>query len=190
MEIRPIARSSDLVVQQIADETLVYDLKTHKAKCLNDTSAMVWKLCDGKRDAVEISMALSAELKTNVDENYVLLAIDQLQKEELLETDENFSIAFGGVSRRDVIKKVGFAAVVALPVVSSVLAPPASFAQSTPFCDVVTQPGCACQNAPDCAAALGGNPNDWTCRSDSTGLCLPGAEAKCCICNNPGGGVC
>jgi len=45
----PQARSEDLVIQDIGDEVLVYDLTRHKAHCLNRTAALVWRKCDGTR---------------------------------------------------------------------------------------------------------------------------------------------
>ncbi len=46
-QARPLARKADLVTKEVADEVLVYDLKSHKAHCLNQTAALVWKYCDG-----------------------------------------------------------------------------------------------------------------------------------------------
>ncbi len=44
----PIARKKDVVVQELPDEVLIYDLKSNKAMCLNEISAFVWHNCDGK----------------------------------------------------------------------------------------------------------------------------------------------
>lgn len=38
---RPLARSEGLVIQEMPDEVLVYDLETNKAHCLNETAAFV-----------------------------------------------------------------------------------------------------------------------------------------------------
>ena len=126
--VKPVARKNDIVVQELKDETLIYDLKTSKAYCLNETSALVWQLCDGTRTISDISDELSVRLKTLISEEFVWLALDQLGKDGLLEgeTDD----IFDGLSRRDVIRKVGFASIIALPVVSSIVAPEASMAQS------------------------------------------------------------
>ena len=126
--LKPLARKNDIVVQELKGETLIYDLKSSKAYCLNETSALVWQLCDGTRTIFEVSDALSVRLKTLISEEFVWLALDQLDKDGLLEGEiEN---RFAGLSRREVIRKVGFASVVGLPIVSSVVAPPASMAQS------------------------------------------------------------
>ena len=41
--LMPRARQDELVVEELPDETLVYDLKRHKARCLNRTAALVWQ---------------------------------------------------------------------------------------------------------------------------------------------------
>ncbi|NNE99653.1 MAG: PqqD family protein, partial [Pyrinomonadaceae bacterium] len=177
MEFRPTARSSDLVVQEVGDETLIYDLKSHEAKCLNQTSAEIWKLCDGKKTAIEITMALSAQLKTKVDENLVLLAFDQLAKEGLL--DGEFAPNFAGASRREVIKKVGFATVVALPIVSSMVAPASSHAQSVIAC--TGNPG----DPVDCACGIN-SPGGPECQ----GHCNDALDLLCAGIGAPTGNPC
>ena len=44
----PIARNKDIVVQTLDKEVLIYDLNTHKAYNLNETSSIVYQACDGK----------------------------------------------------------------------------------------------------------------------------------------------
>ncbi|MBA3352846.1 MAG: PqqD family protein, partial [Blastocatellia bacterium] len=51
----PIARKNGLVVQEVPDEVLVYDLETNKAHCLNQSAAMIWRSCDGKNSVSEIA---------------------------------------------------------------------------------------------------------------------------------------
>jgi hypothetical protein len=41
--LMPRARRDELVVEELDDETLVYDLERHKARCLNHTAALVWR---------------------------------------------------------------------------------------------------------------------------------------------------
>jgi hypothetical protein len=57
----PKARTADLVINDLTDEVLVYDLKRDKAHCLNPTAAAVWKLCDGKSSAAEIAGRLFSQ---------------------------------------------------------------------------------------------------------------------------------
>ena len=39
--LMPRARQDELIVEELQDETLVYDLQRHKARCLNRTAALV-----------------------------------------------------------------------------------------------------------------------------------------------------
>lgn len=112
-------------------EVLIYDLGEQRAFCLNETSALVWQACNGKKSVTDIGFELSGKLNSQVNEDLVWLALDQLKNENLIESEkEDFQIDFSGMSRRNVIKKVGLAAIVALPIVTSLVAPTAASAQS------------------------------------------------------------
>ncbi len=163
--MKPQARKDDLVIQEVGGEILVYDLKTNKAICLNQTSALVWQNCDGKKDAMDIAREIEKQLGSDVSEDFVWFAVNQLEKENLLFENAGTSDKFAGLSRRDVIKKIALTSMIALPVVASLVAPTAAFAQS---CMV---------NAPACTA----NGNACT------------ANNQCCSCNcniNGGNGNC
>ena len=54
------------------------------------------------------------------------MALDQFKRDNLLENNEQFEINFNGLSRRQMIKKVGLASMIMLPVVSSLVAPTAA----------------------------------------------------------------
>jgi len=154
----PAARKEGLVVQETAQEVLVYDLKTNKAHCLNQTAALVWKSCDGSNSIPEITRLFEKETGTAVNEDLIWLAIDQLHEKELLETAPSLNLA--GRSRREVLKKIGLATVVALPVVASLTAPTSALASSS----------CACVNPGGCITQT-------TCPSQSncngSGVCAP-----------------
>lgn len=151
----PMARKDGLVVQEMPDELLVYDLDTNKAHCLNQTASSVWKACDGKTSIAEIADQFKGE---NGSEDMVWLAIDQLQENDLLEKE--YELDFNGRTRRDLIKKVGLASVIALPVVASLTAPSSALAAAS----------CACVAPGDCATQS-------TCPSITncapTGICTP-----------------
>lgn len=119
----PEARKEGLVVQHLSDEVLIYDQRRHKGHCLNQTAALVWKHCDGKTSASEIAHLLEEELKTPVKEEVVWLALEQLGKTHLL--SNQVTLAQAGITRREVMKRIGLAAAVSLPVVMSITAPTA-----------------------------------------------------------------
>jgi len=154
--IKPKAREDNIVVQKLEGETLVYDLNENKAFCLNETSAIVWELCDGARTTSEISDEMSKRLKTSINEDYIYFAIDQLDKDHLL---SGFAPGdrFADLSRREVIRKVGIASMIALPLVSSIVAPEAIAAQSAPA---------------SCSTPIG------VCILPGTNLCPPGCAGR------------
>ena len=157
-DMKPISRRDDLVVQDLDGEVLIYDLREHKAFCLNETSALVWQACDGEKNVAEIGRELGKKLNSPANDDLIWLALDQLKKENLIESkEEDFQIDFNGMSRREVIRKVGLASVVALPIISSLVAPTAASAKSS-TCNA-TNPlgtnqanGCPCNGNGNCAS--------------------------------------
>ena len=147
MKKLPMARTTDVVVQTLGKEVLIYDLDTNKAYNLNETSAAVYKACDGKTSVSEISFLLSKQLKSLVTEDFVWLALDGLKKEKLIENEVEISMPFEGLSRREAIRKVGLASMIALPVISSLIAPTAAHAQSGGAI------GATCTTNANCASA-------------------------------------
>lgn len=154
----PVARKNGLVVQEMPDEVLVYDLDTNKAHCLNQTVAMVWKSCDGNNTVSDIAKLFEAQMGGNVKEDFVWLAIDQLNENNLLEQEIRSN--FEGQSRRDVIKKIGLASMIAIPVIASLVAPPNALATAS----------CACVNTAACATQ-GSCPSTTNC--NGAGICAP-----------------
>jgi hypothetical protein len=129
----PTARKAQLIVKELDDETLVYDLERDEAHCLNQTAALVWKCCDGRTTVEEIAKRLSNELQEPVDAKVVWLALAQLRKRRLLL--ERVPPAATGpgregrprISRRELAFKLGRIMVIALPLITTIAAPlPAS----------------------------------------------------------------
>lgn len=135
-QLLPLARTDALVVKELQDELLVYDLDRHKAHCLNQASALVWKHCDGKTTMQEMTRLLERELGTLVDDDVVWLALSQLRRFHLL--GESKTLGMMKVSRRDLVRKYLPAAMV-LPVILSIPAPTAAQAGSQP-CGTATDP--------------------------------------------------
>jgi Coenzyme PQQ synthesis protein D (PqqD) len=69
---KPLARCENIVVQEMPEETLVYDLNTNKAFCLNQTAALVWKNCDGQKNVTEIAQILQSSMKSSVSDDLVV----------------------------------------------------------------------------------------------------------------------
>jgi len=119
----PRARQEDLVIEGLGGETLVYDMRTHKAHCLNRTAALVWSRCDGHTTVEEMAKALENELREPVRADVVWMALEQLSKAQLLADQLPKATSQRAMSRRAVMKKIGLGAAIALPLVSSILAP-------------------------------------------------------------------
>ena len=127
-ELLPRARKDKLIVRELPDEVLVYDLRRDKAHCLNKASAFVWKYCDGKTGVAEMAGLLEREFATPVETDVVWLALGQLRRLHLLE-EEGERIGMMKVSRRDLVRKY-LPAALALPVILSIPAPTAAQARS------------------------------------------------------------
>lgn len=130
MNSAPKSRQDKIVVQEIKNELLIYDLSLNRAYCLNETSALVWQSCNGNKTIDQISKELSQKLKTNISEDFVWLGLDRLKKENLLVNGEELPLNCNGLTRREVARKIGLTTLAALPLVTSLVAPSAVSAQS------------------------------------------------------------
>jgi len=148
-ERMPRGRQHGLIIEDLPGEVLVYDSERDRAHCLNQTAALVWKYCDGKTTVSQMARSLERDLNTaHVDERIVSYALAQLSKDHLL--DENFVPAamLSGLTRRQMVRKLGIAAVIAVPVVTSIVVPTAQAATSC------TSPGGACGTSAQCCSGL------------------------------------
>ena len=128
-QILPTARKQDLVTRQLPGELLIYDLQRHKLFCLNQSAAIVWKSCNGKRTLADLTAELQRHHESPIDEQVVWLALDQLQKSNLLRMRFSPSSQLR-ISRRGLIR-AGMATAIALPVITMIVAPIAASAAST-----------------------------------------------------------
>jgi hypothetical protein len=122
-QTKPLARKEGLVIQELPDEVLVYDLERDRAHCLNQTAAFVWQHCDGRTSAGEIARSLGKKVNAPVDEKVVWFAIDQLGRNHLMATLPVPPPFVAGLNRREMVRALGIAAAVAVPVVASIVAP-------------------------------------------------------------------
>jgi hypothetical protein len=162
-DVLPRARQDGLVIRELADETLVYDLERHKAHCLNKTAALIWNLCDGQTSVDEMEAILAKQLDQSIDSDVMLYALDRLGKKHLLENAATYAADQRRMSRRDVIRRVGVAAV-ALPLITTIVAPTALAA----------------------ACSAGGKLPDG-CPCNGNGNCISGncVNGKCCPTPSP-----
>lgn len=168
----PAARRDGLVVRELEDETLVYDLERDEAHCLNQTAALVWKHCDGQTTVAEIARLVEEDLpateaatfaRSKVDEQVVWLALSQLRRKRLLTERILRPRSTPRISRREMAHKLAQAAVLALPFITTIAAPrPASAGSCSPNCGVpptaeCCPAGCPCATpAPCCSGVCSG----------------------------------
>ena len=158
----PLARKESLVIKELPDETLVYDMKRDKAHCLNSTAALVWKNCDGQRTPIQLRELLERDAGSPVAIEMVWLALDQLENFQLIDDGARKHFYLTGMSRRNLVKRIGFA-VLALPVIFSITAPPAR-AQGS-----LLPPGTCCQNPNECQSS--------SCTQNPSCVGLPSTKA-------------
>ncbi|HRH42345.1 MAG TPA: hypothetical protein PKY82_12025 [Pyrinomonadaceae bacterium] len=114
----PKAKTNNLVTQQSGKELLLYDLTNNQAYCLNETATIIYQFCDGEKSSNEL------KIQHNFSDELIYLALVELKRQNLLE--ENYNLPFDRISRRQVVKKIGFSSLLALPVISSIVAPTAA----------------------------------------------------------------
>jgi len=161
--LMPRARQDELVVEELPDETLVYDLKRHKANCLNRTAALVWRRCDGQTSVAEVAALLEEQLATPTDEAVVWMALNRLDRAHLLSEPVTLPADRAQYSRREVLRTLRRAAGISLllPVVATIFAPRAA-----------AQASCVGQGA------CGGIGNCTPCGATCTKLCCNNACLK------------
>jgi hypothetical protein len=164
--MKPEKRRDGLVVKELGEEVLVYDLQAHKAHCLNPSAARVFKRCDGATSIRTITRSLRDELGTGVDEAWVWLALDRLGKAGLLEGRVGPPSGDVRVSRRELVRKAGLGLAVLLPLVTSMVAPTPAEAAAT--CVV------SCTGKPFGTPCSSTAPANCLCSCDGAGVCQGG----------------
>ena len=128
----PIARTTDLTIEALPSETVVYDTTNHRVHCLNEMAGLIWRHCDGKSSVDQIAGRLSEDLKLPVDSDVVKLGLRELSKRHLLVPDpegpELPTISRRGLGRR--LALAGGTLVTLLPAITSIVAPTPAMAKS------------------------------------------------------------
>jgi hypothetical protein len=139
---KPLARSEDLIVEELGDEVLVYDSKTDTAHCLTPDAARVWQGCDGATpiDSLTAQVGLSAER--------VEIALDELERCDLLAARP--TLTGEGHTRRELTMRVAQvgAAAAAVPLIISVSAPTPAQAGTILFCQEFSSGNCGGTSGP------------------------------------------
>lgn len=127
--IKPHARHHELIIQELPDELLVYDLAANKAYCLNRSAMIVWNLCDGGSTVADLANHLATALNAARSEGTVWLALEELKKcDLLLEIPKRRAVEKGKevlLTRRELTRRLGIAAA-SLPMIIALVAPTAA----------------------------------------------------------------
>jgi hypothetical protein len=139
----PLARSRGLTVEAFGDaadaDLVVYDVERQRAHSLHAVAALVWRACDGRTSVEDIAERTANALGLPPNLQVVEDALRQLDLVGLLEpvsavtetaADEAGSDTDAPVARRSALRRMGWAAAAAVPVVISMAVPPAAYAQS------------------------------------------------------------
>jgi hypothetical protein len=167
----PVARFEGLVIQEVKDEILVCDTVDNRAFCLNQTAAEVWKLCDGTNDAGSIARKLSVKFRQEYTEELVSFSLLELEREKLLE-GAGITTPLAGMPRREAVRRVALATMVALPLITSLAVPRAIHAQSVG----AGANGTACTLGGECAS--GNCVDGFCCNTACAALCQACSAAK------------
>jgi hypothetical protein len=173
---KPLARSDDLIVEELGDEVLVYDQTTNQAHSLGAAAASVWRACDGKTDADALGIEVGLEHET------AARALDELRECNLLDAG---AVTGSGITRRDMSVKAAKlgGAVAAVPLIVS-LAAPLPAAAGTPSIEFCTSGGtsfacgidCMVRNCCCCCQTTGG-----VALTNVGTACGTGGATKCCL---------
>jgi hypothetical protein len=147
----PRSLTQGFSLQQVGQETLVYDEQRHRAYCLDAVASAVWQLSNGERTISAIAEEAGLQVGRAVDTDAVLVALAQLDKNGLLahrqmQGDAPDLVAAGELSRRAMIGRLGVGAALIVPVVAAIAAPRAAQALSGIVTGAVPPRGQAMRN--------------------------------------------
>ncbi|MFL6375549.1 MAG: hypothetical protein ACJ73D_12850 [Pyrinomonadaceae bacterium] len=148
--ILPRVKTSGLVIKELADETLIYDVDTNTAFCLNAPAAVIMGACDGRSTVADAQRFLAEKAGSAVDDDLIWNTVEEFRRRNLLADGHTVPFSEKHVSRRTLLKQAA-ALRVALPIVMVLAAPPALHAASA--CIAVGQ-SCQQGSGLPCCAGL------------------------------------
>ena len=168
----PEARTRELLVEHVVDETVVYDLDSKDVHCLTPLAAAVFEHCDGRTTTDRIAQLAQERLGEPVGPDEVSAALAQLDERSLLEARP--LVLQEGFSRRDLARRSALAgaAVAMVPLITSIAAPTAAMASShgLPI-------GCTCSKNSECAS-------NHCCQQVGSGKSAQKCNTGCCVGGN------
>lgn len=143
----PFLRTENLVVSELPNELLIYDLKKNRALCLNETARLIMEECNGRTSVDKAIINLHRKLKVKVSEEMIWMVVEQFKKFDLLKNDYQLPEQTTRITRRKILQSAA-ALGIALPLITSLVAPTAVNAQSDSC--VMTNGACTFQPNDNC----------------------------------------
>jgi hypothetical protein len=124
---------ADILSDALQEECVLYDNDNKKVHLLNAAMCWLWSHCDGTRTVDDLIADIANDMGEGNAHHVIMSGLSQLADAELLEPGSFDTNALGGqygaVSRR---AAVAAGVSIALPVMSSILAPTPAAAKSHP----------------------------------------------------------
>jgi hypothetical protein len=140
MELR--ARRDDVRMRAVGDQMVVYDEERQRLHLLNRSAALVFRHADGQRSVADLAALLGREFEAPADDSVVLLAVQELEEANLLETAVPSSVGLTKLSRRALLARAAaVAAGVLLPTITTLGAPSSVSAEATTTTSAPTTTG-------------------------------------------------
>jgi hypothetical protein len=148
--VLPRLRTKDVIVRELQDEILIYDLATNNALCLNPAGRLVADHCDGVTTLGEVADKFGTGANAESAEVVVLAVLSRLRKEGLLEGSIDLPDEADLPTRRRVLSAAASVGA-ALPMISLLVVPSAMAQQSG--C-IGSQQSCASVEDTSCCSGL------------------------------------
>jgi hypothetical protein len=146
--VNPTARRTNVIVQELGAETLVYDRVRNVMHSLNPVAAGVFAHADGSRSVDDLVIQLQS-LGVGADVDDVEAGLGELERVHLLDVarhgaecaatgargatfrEQRYPLRPSNLTRRDAARRIG-AVALAAPMIASILAPTPAMAASAP----------------------------------------------------------
>ena len=169
----PAAREAGLLVEEVGNETVVYDVETKDAHALSPVAAAVFAGSDGRKSLAELAAFASDRLAAPVTGDEVWDALVELERCNLLKPPT------GGMSRRGFVR-AGATIAASAPLVTSLAMP--SLAAGAASCPLLKTCTTSADCAPGVTQACTDSPACMNCTCVTTGMGFTGC--------NRGGNMC
>lgn len=151
----PQRRTDEVLLEQIEDETIVFDVREKRVHALNPTIGKVFSLCDGSRSVSAIARELGTDLSPEDRAEVVWTALCELDKSGLLAKNLPTSAVDADLlTRRNLLRKIA-AVGITVPMVTSIVAPQSEDCDSKCPEGYVSD-GCHCDSPANVCTKSGG----------------------------------